>query len=63
MPKRTKAKDINTSQIGEMDNPERLKYFKVIDQLREYGVNEDLPLPQVSIKARVRREIVGMIAR
>lgn len=33
--------------IQEMDNPERLKYFRVIDQLRGFGINEELPLPQV----------------
>jgi hypothetical protein len=34
--------------IQEMDNPERLRYFRVIDQLRGFGINEDLPLPQAS---------------
>jgi hypothetical protein len=36
--------------IQEMDNPERLRYFRVIDQLRGFGINEDLPLPQVSFR-------------
>ncbi|PTB58443.1 hypothetical protein M431DRAFT_3404 [Trichoderma harzianum CBS 226.95] len=35
--------------IQEMDNPERLRYFRVIDQLRGFGINEDLPLPQIVV--------------
>ncbi|KAL6879909.1 P-loop containing nucleoside triphosphate hydrolase protein [Trichoderma longibrachiatum] len=35
--------------IQEMDNPERLKYFGVIDDLRGLGVNEELPLPQIVV--------------
>lgn len=34
--------------IQEMDNPECLRYFRVIDQLRGFGINEDLLLPQAS---------------
>lgn len=43
--KRTKVRGIQ-----EMDNPERLRYFRVIDQLRGFGINEDLPLPQASCR-------------
>ncbi|KAK3175449.1 hypothetical protein K4F52_010257 [Lecanicillium sp. MT-2017a] len=35
--------------IQDMDNPERLRYFQVIDQLRGLGINEDLPLPQIVV--------------
>ncbi|TQV90207.1 dynamin [Cordyceps javanica] len=35
--------------IQAMDNPERLRYFQVIDELRELGINEDLPLPQIAV--------------
>lgn len=38
--------------IQEMDNPERLRYFRMIDQLRGFGINEDLPLPQVSFRPK-----------
>lgn len=36
--------------IQEIDNPERLRYFRAIDQLRSLGVNEELPLPQARIR-------------
>ncbi|KAK8141153.1 hypothetical protein G3M48_000691 [Beauveria asiatica] len=35
--------------IQDMDNPERLRYFQVIDDLRGFGINEDLPLPQIVV--------------
>ncbi|KAM3505828.1 hypothetical protein MY10362_002711 [Beauveria mimosiformis] len=35
--------------IQDMDNPERLRYFQIIDDLRGFGINEDLPLPQIVV--------------
>ena len=42
-----KPRTIDLSGVDGMDNTDRVKYFGVIDKLRELGVNEDLPLPQV----------------
>jgi hypothetical protein len=48
--RKTAKKMTAVRDIQEMDNPERLRYFRVIDQLRGFGINEDLPLPQVSFR-------------
>lgn len=37
-----------TTDLEDMDNPDRTRYFQVIDELRGLGINEDLPLPQAS---------------
>ncbi|KAJ4161690.1 uncharacterized protein LMH87_007714 [Akanthomyces muscarius] len=42
-------KSITMKDIQDMDNPERLRYFQVIDDLRGFGINEDLPLPQIVV--------------
>lgn len=43
--------------IQDMDNPERSRYFRVIDQLRAFGINEDLPLPQASRMCKRRHRM------
>lgn len=43
-----RRKMTKVQSIQDMDNPERSRYFRVIDQLRAFGINEDLPLPQAS---------------
>ncbi|KND86130.1 hypothetical protein TOPH_09244 [Tolypocladium ophioglossoides CBS 100239] len=42
--------------IQDMDNPERSRYFRVIDQLRGFGISEDLPLPQASHPRKIRAQ-------
>ena len=41
-------KDMKT-QVDTMDSPERLEQLEKIDRLREFGVGEEINLPQVSI--------------
>ncbi|XWX00709.1 hypothetical protein V2A60_008730 [Cordyceps javanica] len=45
----TVKKSTTMQDIQDMDNPERLRYFQVIDDLRGFGINEDLPLPQIVV--------------
>jgi len=44
---RTIAQGMHSAQFGSLENPAQLRLLKVIDQLRELGVGEDISLPQV----------------
>jgi len=43
----TMAQGTHSAQFGSLENPGQLRLLKVIDQLRELGVGEDISLPQV----------------
>ncbi len=41
------AQGTHSAQFGSLENPGQLRLLKVIDQLRELGIGEDISLPQV----------------
>lgn len=36
------------SVMEDLDTPDRIRVLRIIDQLRELGVSEDISLPQVN---------------
>ncbi len=41
------AQGTHSAQFGSWENPGQLRLLKVVDQLRELGVGENISLPQV----------------
>lgn len=51
----TATKALGFAAIGDLDNENRLRILGVIDKLRELGISDNVPPPQVRINYRNAR--------